>query len=63
MILIKMLVLVNVLLLFFQKNWQVGIDNYYYFGFDEKKKGEEALPSKELVTHTLEYARELEMIV
>ncbi|XP_014285507.1 26S proteasome non-ATPase regulatory subunit 8 [Halyomorpha halys] len=46
-----------------KKNWQVGKDNYYYFGLNEKKKSEEALPSKELVSQTLEYARELEMIV
>lgn len=41
----------------------MGNDNYYYFGFDEKKKSDDSLPSRELVTQTLEYARELEMIV
>lgn len=46
-----------------KKQWKIRNDNFYYFGPDDKKKSDENLPSKELVTQTLEYARELEMIV
>uniref|UniRef100_R4FNT0 Putative 26s proteasome regulatory complex n=1 Tax=Rhodnius prolixus TaxID=13249 RepID=R4FNT0_RHOPR len=46
-----------------KKHWVVGKDNYYYFAPEDKKKSDEALPSKELVTQAMEYARELEMIV
>ncbi|CAB0011603.1 unnamed protein product, partial [Nesidiocoris tenuis] len=46
-----------------KKNWVVGPNNYFQFAQMDKKKSDEALPSKELVVQTLEYARELEMIV
>lgn len=47
----------------FQKNWSLGPNNYFHFAQIDKKKSDEALPSKELVMQTMEYARELEMIV
>ncbi|KAL1131876.1 hypothetical protein AAG570_011487 [Ranatra chinensis] len=45
-----------------KRDWKLGPDNYFSFE-SEEMDGEEALPSRELVEQTLEYARELEMIV
>uniref|UniRef100_A0A0A9XXZ0 26S proteasome non-ATPase regulatory subunit 8 n=1 Tax=Lygus hesperus TaxID=30085 RepID=A0A0A9XXZ0_LYGHE len=46
-----------------RKNWSLGPNNNFHFAQIDKKKSDEVLPSKELVMQTMEYARELEMIV
>lgn len=43
-------------------SWQLGKDNFFYFTQDEKKT-DEKIPAIELAEQTIEYARELEMIV
>uniref|UniRef100_A0A6M2DGL0 26S proteasome non-ATPase regulatory subunit 8 n=1 Tax=Xenopsylla cheopis TaxID=163159 RepID=A0A6M2DGL0_XENCH len=45
-----------------QKNWKLGNDKFFHFG-SAVTKNEDPLPSVELVAQTIEYARELEMIV
>lgn len=46
----------------FQKNWQLGKDNIYYF-VTKSAKPKEPLPAVELAEQAIFYARELEMIV
>ncbi|XP_033115934.1 26S proteasome non-ATPase regulatory subunit 8-like [Anneissia japonica] len=44
------------------QNWNLKDDGYLYFSNDEKK-ADEVIPACELAEQTIEYARELEMIV
>ncbi|XP_071962683.1 26S proteasome non-ATPase regulatory subunit 8-like [Antedon mediterranea] len=44
------------------QNWNLKDDGYLYFTNDEEKT-EEVIPAHELAEQTIEYARELEMIV
>ncbi|KAG8229894.1 hypothetical protein J437_LFUL009758 [Ladona fulva] len=46
-----------------KRNWVVFQDNYCLFGTGQKDVEDTALPSAELAAQTIEYARELEMIV
>ncbi|XP_011495466.1 PREDICTED: 26S proteasome non-ATPase regulatory subunit 8 isoform X1 [Ceratosolen solmsi marchali] len=46
-----------------KKKWTVAKDGYFHFGAPSEKKVEEPIPSTELVTLAIDYARELEMIV
>ena len=46
-----------------KKNWTFSKDGYFYFTAPNEKKIEEPIPSGELVTLAIDYARELEMIV
>jgi 26S proteasome regulatory subunit N12 len=46
-----------------KKKWTVAKDGYFHFGVPNEKKVEEPIPSTELVTLAIDYARELEMIV
>ena len=46
-----------------KKKWTVTKDGYLYFETQSEKKVEEPIPSAELVTLAIDYARELEMIV
>lgn len=48
--------------LFFQRGWALRPDNMYHFGPTEQKM-DDGLPSAELASQVVEYARELEMIV
>lgn len=45
------------------KKWKVGKDNFFRFTPEVKKPHIEPIPSKELAEQSIEYARELEMIV
>lgn len=46
-----------------KKNWNLSKDGYFYFSTTSEKKSEEPIPSSELATLAIDYARELEMIV
>lgn len=46
-----------------RKNWTLSKDGYFHFSAPSEKKVEEPIPSSELVTLAIDYARELEMIV
>ncbi|XP_034951159.1 26S proteasome non-ATPase regulatory subunit 8 [Chelonus insularis] len=46
-----------------KKNWKLGKDGYFNFSTSHEKKAEEPIPSADLVTLAIDYARELEMIV
>ncbi|XP_012254437.1 26S proteasome non-ATPase regulatory subunit 8 [Athalia rosae] len=46
-----------------KKNWNLGKDGYFHFGLPNEKKSEEPIPSSDLATLAIDYARELEMIV
>lgn len=46
-----------------KKNWTLAKDGYFYFGTQSEKKTEEPIPSADLATLAIDYARELEMIV
>ncbi|KAL6436530.1 hypothetical protein ACFW04_004776 [Cataglyphis niger] len=46
-----------------KKNWNLSKDGYFYFTTTNEKKSEEPIPSSELATLAIDYARELEMIV
>lgn len=46
-----------------KKNWTLADDGCFYFGTSQEKKTEEPIPSADLVTLAIDYARELEMIV
>ena len=46
-----------------KKNWILEKDGYFYFGEPREKKVEEPIPSFDLATLSIDYARELEMIV
>lgn len=50
------------LLYFLQKGWSVGPDNFFHFRREEKE-ADDVIPAKLLAEQTIEYARELEMIV
>ncbi|KAK6182498.1 hypothetical protein SNE40_010176 [Patella caerulea] len=45
-----------------QRNWSTQSDNFYHYKPDEIDQ-DEVIPAKELAEQTIEYARELEMIV
>jgi len=45
-----------------QRGWKVKKDNFIYF-VHEENKSDNIIPAKELATRSIEYARELEMIV
>ncbi|XP_064599763.1 26S proteasome non-ATPase regulatory subunit 8-like [Liolophura sinensis] len=45
-----------------QKGWTVGPDNFFHFR-QEEKEADDVIPAKLLAEQTIEYARELEMIV
>lgn len=46
-----------------KKTWNLSKDGYFYFTTTSEKKSEEPIPSSELATLAIDYARELEMIV
>lgn len=46
-----------------KKGWKVTPDGCFNFSTSHEKKSEEPIPSAELVTLAIDYARELEMIV
>ncbi|XP_008214205.1 26S proteasome non-ATPase regulatory subunit 8 [Nasonia vitripennis] len=46
-----------------KKKWHISKDGYFHFGTPNEKKIEEPIPSSQLVTLAIDYARELEMIV
>lgn len=46
-----------------KKNWNIAKDSYFYFSTTSEKKTEEPIPSADLATLAIDYARELEMIV
>ncbi|XP_011310595.1 26S proteasome non-ATPase regulatory subunit 8 [Fopius arisanus] len=46
-----------------KKQWNLAKDGYFYFGPAHEKKTEDPIPSADLVTLAIDYARELEMIV
>ncbi|KAL2728528.1 26S proteasome non-ATPase regulatory subunit 8 [Vespula squamosa] len=46
-----------------KKNWNLSKDGYFYFNTTHEKKAEEPIPSADLATLAIDYARELEMIV
>ncbi|XP_071873230.1 regulatory particle non-ATPase 12 [Bombus fervidus] len=46
-----------------KKNWNLAKDDYFYFSTTSEKKTEEPIPSADLATLAIDYARELEMIV
>merc|ERR1712038_1312278 len=45
-----------------ERGWKVKKDNFIYF-VHEENKSDDPIPAKELATRSIEYARELEMIV
>ncbi|KAG1674369.1 26S proteasome non-ATPase regulatory subunit 8 [Nymphon striatum] len=45
-----------------KRQWNLGADNFFYFKVDVKRTIEH-IPAMELASQTIEYARELEMIV
>lgn len=45
----------------FQKQWVLQPDDYYHFTVEEK--ADDNIPSIELTSQAIEYAKELEMIV
>lgn len=49
--------------LFPQRGWVLGPSNYYSFGGRQQKAEDPPIPSTELATQVIEYARQLEMIV
>ncbi|XP_076169060.1 26S proteasome non-ATPase regulatory subunit 8-like [Ptiloglossa arizonensis] len=46
-----------------KKNWTLAKDGYFYFNTTSEKKTEEPIPSSDLATLAIDYARELEMII
>lgn len=46
-----------------KKNWTSTNNGYFHFSTNNEKKTEEPIPSAELARLTIDYARELEMIV
>ena len=48
---------------FLQRGWQLGKDNFLHFKVEPKHSVDEVIPAKKLAKQTIEYARELEMIV
>ncbi|NXH32484.1 PSMD8 ATPase, partial [Myiagra hebetior] len=48
---------------FWQRGWVLGPSNYYSFGGRQQKAEDPPIPSTELATQVIEYARQLEMIV
>jgi len=45
-----------------QRGWKLSPDNFFRF-VHELKDTDDVIPAKELAEQTIEYARELEMIV
>ncbi|NWH98545.1 PSMD8 ATPase, partial [Tichodroma muraria] len=45
------------------RGWVLGPSNYYSFGGRQQKAEDPPIPSTELATQVIEYARQLEMIV
>ena len=50
------------LILLLQRAWESRADGFFYFK-QEEKDSDEVIPAKLLAEQTIEYARELEMIV
>ncbi|KAL8583821.1 26S proteasome non-ATPase regulatory subunit 8 [Nucella lapillus] len=46
-----------------KRGWQLGKDNCFHFKVESKHTADEVIPAKTLAQQTIEYARELEMIV
>lgn len=46
-----------------KKNWKLSKDGYFHFHTPNEKKAEEPIPSSDLATLAIDYARELEKIV
>lgn len=46
-----------------KKNWTLTKDGHFYFTAPNEKKAEDPIPSGDLATLAIDYARELEMIV
>ncbi|NXA98240.1 PSMD8 ATPase, partial [Melanocharis versteri] len=46
-----------------RRGWVLGPSNYYSFGGRQQKAEDPPIPSTELATQVIEYARQLEMIV
>nr|XP_005987891.2 PREDICTED: 26S proteasome non-ATPase regulatory subunit 8 [Latimeria chalumnae] len=46
-----------------KRGWHIGPNNYYMFTSQQQKPEEATIPSTELATQVIEYARQLEMIV
>ncbi|NXR42007.1 PSMD8 ATPase, partial [Zosterops hypoxanthus] len=46
-----------------KRGWVLGPSNYYSFGGRQQKAEDPPIPSTELATQVIEYARQLEMIV
>ncbi|XP_051155391.1 26S proteasome non-ATPase regulatory subunit 8 [Leptopilina boulardi] len=46
-----------------KKNWKLSKDGHFHFSTPSEKKSEEPIPSSDLATLAIDYARELEMIV
>ena len=51
-----------IVLFIFQRGWNLGSDNFFHYK-QEEKDTDEVIPAKLLAEQTIEYARELEMIV
>lgn len=45
-----------------QRGWTLAADSFFHFQ-QEKKETDESIPAIQLAEQTIEYARELEMIV
>ncbi|XP_069118027.1 26S proteasome non-ATPase regulatory subunit 8-like [Argopecten irradians] len=46
-----------------KRGWTVSSDNFFHFAVYEQKEADESIPAMQLAEQTIEYARELEMIV
>ena len=46
-----------------QRGWILGPNNYYSFGVQQQKAEDSTIPSTQLASQVIEYARQLEMIV
>lgn len=46
-----------------ERKWTLKEDNFFYFNNDSEKTVDVEIPATDLAQHTIEYARELEMIV
>ena len=46
-----------------QRGWQLGKDNFLHFKVEPKHSADEVIQAMTLAKQTIEYAKELEMIV
>jgi len=46
-----------------KRGWKLGSDNYYHFEVENGDKNDGPIPSLELALQTIDYAKDLEMIV